>query len=209
MAISAVNMFWLDRSSVNTGQSGGPTIPIAVNNTGASPTGTYGGSSEFQSIVAGKSGDVMYGFALPILDGSTLTYTLNWVDGTVTLRFPPTMVIGFRQDPPAWAGSSATTAPPYPDPLYAYYGSGSVVEGSSHVQQAQNTGKAGTSAPTWSTSGGTVVDGGITWKDLGASATATAAVSSVTGITTTGATVTFTGAGTNAQVAMHTFALIF
>ena len=208
MAITTVNANWYGNYS-----AGGPVIPLVPSSTtlAGGPFGLVGGSNEefAESTLAGRDAGDQEGFILPILDGASTSFTVNWIDGTQTLAYPPAGAFLFRHDPPAWTGSSATTAPPYPNPLKVYYPNGYVVLGSGHVQQAQNAGVAGTATPSWSTSGGTVTDGTIVWKDLGAIAIATAGVPvSLTAITSTSATVTFTGAGTSTNVALISFRIL-
>lgn len=202
MAITAVNAQWYGNASASA-----PAIPVVATGSGGGPLGVYGGSNvEFaESGLAGRDAGDQAGFCLPVLDGASTTFTLNWIDGTATLEYPPTGILMFRHDPPAWVASSSTTAPPYPNPLKVYYPAGYVVLGSGHVQQAQNTGSTGTSTPSWSTSGGTVVDGTITWKDLGAIALSTITPISLTAITSTSATVTISAAGTSTQIPVLSF----
>lgn len=202
MAITTINANWYGNADASV-----PAIPFVPTGSGGGPFGVYGGSNvEFaESGMAGRDAGDQSGFMLPVLDGASTTFTVNWIDGTQTLEFPPTGILMFRHDPPAWTGSSATTAPPYPNPLKVYYSNGYVVLGSGHVQQAQNTGVAGTTTPSWSTSGGTVTDGTIVWKDLGAIALSTITPISLTAITSTSATVTISAAGTSTQIPVFSF----
>ena len=152
----------------------------------------WGGPTASNQIVVSGSGEPdlegldLEGVGVAVLDGASTTFTLNFIDGTNTVLSVPTAVTAFRSDPPAWTANTA-----YP----ANY----VVIGSSHVQQAQNAGKSGSSAPTWTTNGGTVSDGtgaaAIVWKDLGAITASTTYVSTVTALTNTGVTITFSAAG--------------
>lgn len=200
---TSVNANWYGNAS-----AGGPVIPQAVSSsTSGGPLGIVGGAYEefAAATLAGRDASDMKGFLVVTLNGTGAAGTVNWIDGTNQLLYPPAGVIAFRHDPPAWTASSSTTAPPYPNPLKVYYTSGAVVLGSGHVQQAQNTGYAGTSTPSWSTSGGTVTDGNIVWKDLGAIDAGPVYPIAVSAITNVSATLTLSGNGTNTQVAVISF----
>lgn len=206
MAISTVNANWYGNTS-----AGGPVIPQVLSSTtsgGALGIVGGGGAAFSESAMAGRDASDQNGFVLPVLDGASTTFTVNWIDGTQTLLYPPAGAFMFRHDPPAWTASSSTTAPPYPNPLTVYYPKGAVVLGSGHVQQAQNAGYAGTVTPTWTTNGGTVVDGNITWKDLGAIALSTITPISMTAITNVSATITISAAGTSTQVPVFSFRIL-
>ena len=186
MAITTVNAFYQGTS----GGGGGTSVASVPTVTG--------------EILASTQGGISYGnidgFCLPILDGAATTFTLNWIDGTATLPFPPSGVFAFRNDPPAWVASQI-------------YPLGAIVLGTGHVQQVSavspgTQGKTASSAPTWKTDGTSVVDGHLTWTDLGAIAVGTVAASSVTAITATSALVTISGAGTSTQVPVISFRIV-
>lgn len=182
MAITTVNAFWQGMGAAEGGSSS-----IVV------PTVT--GQIFAMGGAAGPMAADLEGFCLPILDGSVTTFTLNWIDGTQTLLYPPSGAFMFRTDPPAWTASTQY-------PLNA------IALGSGHVQQVTVAGKTSTSAPSWSTSGGTVVDGSVTWKDLGAIALSTIATISMTAITNVSATITLSAAGTSTQIPVVNFRLV-
>jgi hypothetical protein len=186
MSISAVNAFYQ-----GMGAQGGGASSVAVY-----PQFT---GEILANYMSGPAAQDLEGFCLPILDGSSTTFTLNWIDGTQTLPYPPSGVFSYRTDPPAWTASTVY-------PLNA------IVLGSGHVQQATTAGKTGTSAPTWSTSGGTVSDGtgaqAVVWTDLGAIALSTIASISFTAITNIHATVTISAAGTSTQIPVINFRLV-
>lgn len=135
------------------------------------------------------------GFGVAILDGAATTFTLNWVDGTATLLSVPTGVMLFRSDPSAWTALST-------------YPTNYLVLGSGHVQQAQNAGKTASSAPAWSTSGGSVTDGTVVWKDLGALALSTISMATSTALTNLGITATISAAGTSTNALSFVFKAI-
>lgn len=187
MSISTVNAFYQGTSSGADGATSVLSVPTLTGQVLASQISGYGSQA-------------LEGFCLPVLDGSTATFTVNWIDGTNVLSFVPSMAFGFRTDPPAWQASTI-------------YPKGAIVLGSGHVQQVSavspgTQGKTAGSAPTWSTSGGTVVDGTLTWTDLGAIAAGTVAVSSITAITTTSALVTLSANGTSTQVPVVSFRIV-
>lgn len=173
------------------------------------PSGTGGavipaksGQVFAESVGAGTYAQQIFGFFLITLDGSVTTGTVNWIDGTQTLPLGgPTYIQAFRQDPPAWTASS-------------YYPLGAVVLGSGHVQQATTAGKSGTSAPSFTTNGGTVGDvtgnanGTLIWTDRGAIGLSTITPISFTAVTNTSATLTISAAGTNTQVVMFPFEIL-
>src|SRR5579872_4448874 len=98
----------------------------------------WGGPTATGQVIVSEDGHLegldIEGFALPVLDGSATTFTLNFIDGTATLLSVPTAVMAFRSDPPAWTANKA-----YP---LNYY-----VLGSAHVQQATTAGVSSSSAP--------------------------------------------------------------
>jgi len=186
MAITTVNAFYQGTS----GGGGGTSVQSVPTVTGEVLATTQGGISYGN----------LDGFCLPVLDGSSTNFTLNWIDGTAVLPFPPSGVFAFRNDPPAWVANQI-------------YPLGAIVLGSGHVQQVSavspgTQGKTAAVAPTWKTDGTTVVDGTLTWKDLGAIAAATVAASSVTAITATSALITISGAGTSTQVPVISFRIV-
>ena len=187
MAITTVNAFYQGTSSG------------ADSSTSSYPSPTVSGEI-LASVSSGFASQELNGFCLPILDGSSTNFTVNWIDGTLTLAYVPSLIQALRVDPPAWQASTI-------------YPKNAIVLGSGHVQQVSavspgTQGFTASSAPTWSTSGGTVVDGHLTWTDLGAIAAATVGVTSVTAITTTSALVTISAAGTSTQVATVAFRLL-
>lgn len=202
MSISAVNAVWY-----GTPQSTAASAVLSSNTTSAGP---FSSNEYLASIMAGYPSHDMEGFAVAVLDGASTTFTLNWIDGTKTLFMPPDGVIAYRHDPPAWTATAAFGAPPYTQQGPVYYPVNAVVLGSSHVQQAQATGLTGTSAPSWSTSGGTVADNGaLTWKDLGAVAASTIQVTTVTAITNVSATITISAAGSSGNALVFSFRLLY
>ena len=182
MAITTVNAFYHPAVAAGGGTS-------------AAVVPAFTGQIFANSGMAGVDASDLEGFCLPVLDGSVTTFTLNWIDGTQTLLYPPSGVLSYRTDLPAWTASTTY-------PLNA------IVLGSAHVQQVTVAGKSSTSAPSWSTSGGTVVDGSVTWKDLGATALTTITSVSFTAITNVSATVTISAAGTSTQIPVIWFRLI-
>ena len=182
MAITTVNAFY----GVGAAEGGTSTIVAPA----------FSGQI-LAALAGGPMSSDLEGFCLPVHDaGASTSYTLNWIDGTQTLLYPPSNVIMFRNDPPAWTASTQ-------------YPVNAIVLGSGHVQQVTVAGKSSTSAPSWSTSGGTVVDGSITWKDLGAiNPAGTGYPISVTAITNVSATVTLASAGTSTDVSVHAFRII-
>jgi len=182
MAISTVNAFW---QGMGAAEGGSSSIVVPA----------FTGQILALGGAAGPMAQDLEGFCLPVSGGAGTSFTLNWIDGTQTLLYPPSGVILFRTDPPAWTASTTY-------PLNA------VVLGSGHVQQVTVAGKSSTSAPTWSTSGGTVVDGSITWKDLGAIDATPMQPTFVSGITNIAAVINLSAAGTSGQVAKIDFRLI-
>jgi hypothetical protein len=184
MAITTVNSFYQGTSSganSSTSSYSSPTV-----------------SSEIMSSVAsGFASQELTGFCVPILDGAATTFTLNWIDGTFVLPYVPSFVFTARTDPPAWQASTI-------------YPLGAIVLGLGHVQQvsAVSPGTQGFTAavaPTFSTVGGTVIDGHLTWKDLGAIAATTVFPQAVTAITTTSALITLNAAGAASAVPVINF----
>lgn len=195
MAITNVNAVWYASAG-----SGGPVVP------------SKGGPGQVMAVpsIAGVGARQEQGFGVAVLDGASTTFTLNWIDGTQTLLYPPDGVLAFRHDPAAWTATAAFGAPPYTQQGPVYYPINSVVLGSAHVQQAQASGVTGTSAPSWSTAGATVADNGpLTWKDLGAVALSTIQVVTITAITNTSATVTISAAGTSGNALVFSFNALF
>jgi hypothetical protein len=199
---TTINANWYGNADASV-----PAIPFVPTGSSGGPLGVYGGSNvEFaESSLAGRDAGDQAGFFVVTLNGTGPAGTVNWIDGTQTLEYPPTGILMARHDPPAFTASSATTAPPYPNPLAVYYPVGYVVLGSGHVQQVTVAGVVGTSAPSWSTSGGTVVSGSATFKDLGAIDAGPVYPIALTAITSTSATLTLSGNGTNTQVAVISF----
>ena len=137
------------------------------------------------------------GFVAIVVNGSGAAGTINWIDGTQKLLHPPKGIWFFRHDPPAYENS-------------VYYPTNSVVLGSGHVQQATTGGlSAASGTPAFSTSGGTVADGKIVWTDLGAIDATPVLPNAVSAITSTSCTLTNSANGTNTQVAVMAFRLVF
>ena len=175
MSITAVNMFYQSATSAGVGGT----------STGVYPTVS---GEVFAALGAGPLTGDLAGFCLPVLDGSATTFTVNWIDGTLTLLYPPSSVFLSRTDPPAWTASTQY-------PLNA------IVLGTGHVQQVTTAGKSSTAAPTWKTDGTSVTEtNGPTWKDLGAIALSTITPVSTTAITNAVATITISAAGTSTQI---------
>lgn len=173
MSITAVNAFYQGNGAALGGSnSNSPTVSGEV--------------LAIQGLSAGAAGDLQ-GFCLPVLDGSSTTFSLQWIDGTATLLFPPSAVSAFHSSAPAWTASTT-------------YPVGAIALGSAHIQQVTVSGKSGTAAPTWTTNGTTVVDGTVTWKDLGAEALSTIVVQSATAITNLATTITISAAGSSTQI---------
>ena len=182
MSISTVNAFY-QGAGAGLGGSSAVTAPTV--------TGEI-----IAGIGSATTDSDLQGFCLPVLDGSATTFTLNWIDGTQTLLYPPSGVLSYRTDPPAWTASTQ-------------YPVNAIVLGSGHVQQVTTAGKSSTSAPTWKTDGTSVTEtSGPTWKDLGAIALSTIASISFTAITNASATVTISAAGTSTQIPVINFRLI-
>jgi hypothetical protein len=186
MAITTVNAFYqgISGGGVGTSVASVPTVTGQI----------------LASQISGDASLDLEGFCLPVLDGAATTFTLNWIDGTNTLPFPPSLALGFRTDPPAWVASQI-------------YPLGAIVLGLGHVQQVSavspgTQGKTAAIVPTFSTAGSTVVDGTLTWKDLGAIAVGTVGVTSITAITSTSALVTISAVGSATNVAVVTFRII-
>jgi hypothetical protein len=183
MAITTVNAFYQGQGAAG----GGTSAQVLPTVSGEVFAQAYGGLA---------SGD-LEGFCLPILDGSVTTFTLNWIDGTQTLLYPPSGLFMFRTDPPAWTASTQ-------------YPIGAIALGSGHVQQVTIAGKSFTAAPTWTTNGTTVTESGstLTWKDLGAIALSTITPVSATAITNVSSTITISAAGTSTQIPVLNFRII-
>ena len=185
MAITTVNAFYAGTSSG------------ANSSTSTYPTPTVTGEI-LASQVSGFGSQSLEGFCLPILDGSTATFTLNWIDGTAVLPYVPSIVFTSRTDPPAWQANTI-------------YPLGAIVLGSGHVQQvsAVSPGTQGFTAasvaPTWKTDGTSVVDGHLTWTDKGAVAATTVYPVTVTAITTTSALITLAANGSSTNVPVINF----
>lgn len=161
--------------------------------TGGSVIPSKSGQVLAESTIAGSISSLVSGFFLITLDGAATTGTVNWIDGTQTLQRAPTYIQAFRQDPPAYGNS-------------LYYPTGAVVLGSGHVQQATTGGlSASSGTPSWSTSGTSVVDNTVTWKDMGAIGLSTITPISFTSVTNVSATLTISAAGTSTQVLMFPF----
>lgn len=191
MAITAVNMIYQGVGAGGWGSASTQPAPSAL-------AGDVAGDTvQFYNLTSSQAGGNLLGFALPVGDaGNSTTYTVNWIDGTATLQYPPSGVIAFRNDPPAWTAKT-------------FYPVNAIVLGSAHVQQVTIAGKSFTSAPTWKTDGTTVTEsGGPTWKDLGAIEGVANSVVNVTAITNLGATVTISAHGTSTQVSVHWFYMI-
>jgi hypothetical protein len=126
---------------------------------------------------AGQDAKFIRGFCVPILDGSATTFTVNWIDGTQQLLFPPDSVQAFSFQAPAWtastsisdSGENASLGPPYTRPFVTYYPANYIITGlhsaTNYVFQS-NGGIAGATAPSWPASG-TIADNTITWTNLG------------------------------------------
>jgi hypothetical protein len=183
MAIPAVNAFYQGQGA----GGGGTSAQVLPTVSGEVFAQAYGGLA---------SGDIE-GFCLPVLDGAATTFTLNWIDGTATLLFPPSGLFMFRTDPPAWTASTQ-------------YPIGAIVLGTGHVQQPTVAGKSASSAPTFTTNGTTVTETGSTlvWKDLGAIALSTITPVSATAITNLGATITISAVGTSTNVPVLNFRIV-
>ena len=185
MAITTVNAFYQGTSSG------------ADSSTSTYPSPTVSGEI-LAAMTSGFASQELTGFCLPVLDGSTNTFTVNWIDGSFTLPYVPSIAFISRTDPPAWQANTI-------------YPLGAIVLGTGHVQQvsAVSPGTQGFTAavtpPVWKTDGTTVVDGHLTWKDLGAVAATTVFPVAVTAITTTSALISLDVNGTSTQVPVINF----
>lgn len=182
MSITAVNAFYQGAgANLGGGNNAAPTVSGEI--------------LAVPGLTAGQASDLQ-GFCLPVLDGSATTFTLNWIDGTLTLLYPPSAVFAYKTSAPAWTAST-------------YYPLNAIVLGSAHIQQVTAAGKSSTSAPSWKTDGTSVTEtSGPTWKDLGAEALSTIAAVATTAITNTGCTVTLSAAGTSTQVPVVAFRIM-
>lgn len=177
MSISTVNAFYKGTSAGGGDNSQFPTV-----------------TGEILAGAAG-SGD-LFGFALPVLDGSATTFTLNFIDGTAKLAQAPAGILLSRNDPPAWKAATQ-------------YPKNAIVLGTGHVQQATTGGTSAAAAPTWKTDGTSVTEtAGPTWKDLGAIALSTIQPVSAITITDVSALITLSAAGTSTQVPVVTFHIV-